>query len=127
MFARFFLLAVLASTSVAHAGPALTIAAQTDKGLMAMTYDGETARVYTDGQLVSSEPAATALAAMWSMPSTPATTGMRKFQRALSSSEIVELDTCEWPDADTMTDCVTNDCGCTNAIDATLMATTSSI
>lgn len=106
---------LFASCGAANASSdALTFATDTADGVVAMTYDGSTARVYTHGQLTSRFDAPSAEAALWGVvePEITATSGARVYDRALSRAEIEGLTLCTWPPPGALLACGGIGCDC---------------
>lgn len=111
----FTLIALFACST--HTGSSLgqTLAMQDDAGVVAVTWDGKTARVFRDGREQASKPAATWDAALWGvdLPAYGQVTAPHTYSRALAPYELRALGQCDWaPDRKTATCGLADLCDC---------------
>lgn len=115
-------------TGCVTAGPGAlgqSMALQDDAGVVVVTWDTKTARVYRDGRETTSFDATSFDAALWnvSLPAYGAPRAMHRYQRRLTDGEIQRLSTCSWTEARGVTDCgLDAACDCGDASSSVLLA-----
>lgn len=106
------LIAALFSLSAAAAAPVeqadgQSLALRDDAGVVVLSWDGETARVYRQGEVQATYQSDSWDEVMWNVnvPSHGSVTAPHRYDRALTAAEIGSLDTCNWGNETTMVEC----------------------
>ncbi|MCB9674803.1 MAG: hypothetical protein H6737_06775 [Alphaproteobacteria bacterium] len=113
--------AVLASTFACRTDvPALgrSVALQDDAGVVAVTWDGATARVFRGPRLVAQSSAGSWDEALWSVdiPAYGAATAPHHYDRALTTAEVAALGDCGWSATSDAVQCgLDGQCDCERA------------
>ncbi|MCB9688395.1 MAG: hypothetical protein H6735_25370 [Alphaproteobacteria bacterium] len=91
-----------------------SLALRDDGGLAVLTWDGEEATFFRDGERVGAYPADTWEVALWHHVSAwGGVTSLHRYDRALDGEEVVALERCDWTPSPVPVDCGTDAaCGC---------------
>ena len=117
------LIAVLFSLVTSVAAPVdvplgQSLALRDDAGVAVLTWDGDTARLYRQGEVQLVYRSDSWNEVLWNVdvPAYGTVTAPHRYERALSAAEVAALDDCDWSNDTRIVECGFDaDCDCTAA------------